>query len=132
LGPESDAPARLALPRESPLSGPKAVRHVLKSVPDLHIEEVRLTAEVEGLADHYISSGVIPESNRADARHIAIATVHKVTVLVSWHFKHIVNLGRDVDEQLRGKTFDEQRRYLDQQAALRAKKATAEGKEQAG
>ena len=31
---------------------------------------------------------------RADAQHIAIATVGRVDVLVSWNFKHIVNLHR--------------------------------------
>ncbi len=30
----------------------------------------------------------------ADARHIAIATIGRVDVLVSWNFKHIVNLQR--------------------------------------
>lgn len=30
----------------------------------------------------------------ADAQHIAIATVARVDVLVSWNFKHIVNLQR--------------------------------------
>jgi len=31
---------------------------------------------------------------RADAQHIAIATVYRADVLVSWNFKHIVNLQR--------------------------------------
>jgi hypothetical protein len=31
---------------------------------------------------------------RADALHIALATVARVDVLVSWNFKHIVNLAR--------------------------------------
>ena len=31
---------------------------------------------------------------RADAQHIGIATVARVDVLVSWNFKHIVNLQR--------------------------------------
>jgi hypothetical protein len=31
---------------------------------------------------------------RADALHIALATVARVDVLVSWNFKHIVNLTR--------------------------------------
>ena len=31
---------------------------------------------------------------RADAQHIAIATVGRVDVLVSWNFNHIVNLQR--------------------------------------
>ena len=29
---------------------------------------------------------------RADALHIALATVARVDILVSWNFKHIVNL----------------------------------------
>ena len=31
---------------------------------------------------------------RADAQHIAIASVGRVDVLVSWNFMHIVNLKR--------------------------------------
>lgn len=31
---------------------------------------------------------------RADAPHIALATVGRADVLVSWNFKHIVNLQR--------------------------------------
>ena len=31
---------------------------------------------------------------RADAQHIAMATVARVDVVVSWNFKHIVNLYR--------------------------------------
>lgn len=37
---------------------------------------------------------MIPGRMRADAQHIAIATVARVDVLVSWNFKHIVNLQR--------------------------------------
>ena len=45
-------------------------------------------------ASAYITDGILPEANRADALHIAIATVAKVDVLVRWNFKHIVNLHR--------------------------------------
>jgi hypothetical protein len=31
---------------------------------------------------------------RVDAEHIAVATVARVDVLVSWNFKHVVNLSR--------------------------------------
>jgi len=31
---------------------------------------------------------------RADAEHIAIATIARADVLVSWNFRHIVNLRR--------------------------------------
>ena len=37
---------------------------------------------------------VIGAAKRVDAQHIAIATINRVEVLVSWNFRHIVNLQR--------------------------------------
>lgn len=48
----------------------------------------------EHLAQLYLGAGVIPRKMTADAQHIAIATLAEVDVLVSWNFKHIVNLRR--------------------------------------
>lgn len=45
-------------------------------------------------AEAYIRAAVLSPGMRADAQHIAIATVGRVDVLVSWNFKHIVNLER--------------------------------------
>ena len=42
------------------------------------------------LTNLYIKRGAIPKSKRADARHIAIATVSKMDILVSWNQRHIV------------------------------------------
>jgi hypothetical protein len=42
----------------------------------------------------YMDEKIVSESYRSDALHIAIATVTGVDVLVSWNFKHIVNLNR--------------------------------------
>jgi len=50
--------------------------------------------EMERLAGLYVASGVVPKRSWADARHIATATLSDVDVLVSWNFKHIVNLRR--------------------------------------
>ena len=44
------------------------------------------------LAGKYITEGVIGRGKLADAEHIAIATRNRVDVLVSWNFRHIVNL----------------------------------------
>lgn len=55
---------------------------------------LQLDAEARELAEAYISAAVLPSRMRADAQHIAIATVGRVDVLVSWNFKHIVNLER--------------------------------------
>lgn len=73
---------------------PDAVRQHLSGVPEEHIEALQLDGEARGLAEAYLSEAVIPEKMRVDAQHIAIATVARVDVLVSWNFKHIVNLQR--------------------------------------
>ena len=75
-------------------SAPQKVRARLGEVPEKHIEVLQLSAEARELAEAYVTEGVIPGGMRADAQHIAIATVARVNVLVSWNFKHIVNLRR--------------------------------------
>ena len=44
--------------------------------------------------DTSVVGGWLEKEFRDDSRHIAYATLHKVDVLVSWNFKHIVNLDR--------------------------------------
>jgi hypothetical protein len=63
-------------------------------VPEAHIEALQLDAEARELAEAYVDAGVLKAGMRADAQHIAIATVGRVDVLVIWNFKHIVNLQR--------------------------------------
>jgi hypothetical protein len=43
--------------------------------------------------DTSVVGGCLDEEFK-EARHIAIATVERVDVLVSWNFKHIVNINR--------------------------------------
>lgn len=45
----------------------------------------------------YIHEKVVGETSFDDCIHIAIATIHKVNILVSWNFKHIVNIFRSED-----------------------------------
>jgi len=75
-------------------AAPPAVRAVLHDVPDEHREDIAFTRESSELAEQYIGAGVIGASMRTDAQHIATATVHRIDVLVSWNFRHIVNLPR--------------------------------------
>lgn len=74
---------------------PDEVRAVLSTVGEPFIEEVEFTEEARELAEKYIAAEVIGAAKRMDAQHIATATVHRVDVLVSWNFKHIVNLESD-------------------------------------
>ncbi len=76
------------------LQAPKQVREHLDNYSKKSIEKVELTEETKELADRYIAERVVGATSKADCQHIAIATLNKVDVLVSWNFKHIVNLKR--------------------------------------
>ena len=73
---------------------PERVKKVLSSLPDTNVENVFLTEEAETLAQNYIDDEVVTAKHIADAQHIAIASVERVDVLVSWNFQQIVNLDR--------------------------------------
>lgn len=73
---------------------PTEVREVLQTVPEDFLEEVLFDTGASELAQEYLAAGVLGAAHLEDARHIATATVHRVDVLVSWNFKHIVNLDR--------------------------------------
>jgi hypothetical protein len=75
-------------------AAPAEVRGRVASVPEAHIEMLQLDGEAKELAEAYVDAGVLPSAMRADAQHIAIATVARVDVLVSWNLKHVVNLQR--------------------------------------
>ncbi|MEX0813190.1 MAG: hypothetical protein WD048_13310 [Chitinophagales bacterium] len=57
-----------------------------------NVSKAELTEEAEILAQKYIEEKVVGKTSLADCQHIAIATINNVDVLVSWNFKHIVNL----------------------------------------
>jgi len=44
---------------------------------------LRITEEVESLADEYIKQGVFPERYRNDALHVSVATVNGIKYLLS-------------------------------------------------
>jgi hypothetical protein len=46
------------------------------------------------IAKHYISEKVVGKTSYADCLHIALATLSHADILVSWNFKHIVNIDR--------------------------------------
>ena len=73
---------------------PPRVRDMLDDLPKENFEYVELTEEASNLAKFYITEKVIELKHLNDAEHIAVATVSKVDVLVSWNFKHIVNLAK--------------------------------------
>lgn len=79
------------------LRAPDFVKEFLATLPEQQIERIRLSPEAIELADKYIDAKVVGRTSRADCQHIAMATLCNADVLVSWNFKHIVNL-----EKIRG------------------------------
>jgi hypothetical protein len=76
------------------IGAPEFVKNLLDSLPTVFIERVRLSKDAVELADKYIEAKVVGKTSRADCQHIAIATLCHADVLVSWNFKHFVNLDR--------------------------------------
>lgn len=53
------------------------------------------STEVEELAKAYMQAAVVPAKFADDALHVAMATVHGIRLIVSWNFKHLVNVRRE-------------------------------------
>ncbi|MBL7778457.1 MAG: hypothetical protein JNK66_09220 [Chitinophagales bacterium] len=73
---------------------PQRVREFFLSLSDDCKEKVEVTPEAVQLAQSYIEEKVVGETSLDDCIHIATATISKVDLLVSWNFKHIVNVYR--------------------------------------
>ncbi|MEQ9298180.1 MAG: hypothetical protein RIF33_06445 [Cyclobacteriaceae bacterium] len=73
---------------------PNEVKELLNSIPTEQRSFISLTSEARALADKYIEENVVGHTSRGDCQHIAMATMARADVLVSWNFKHIVNLDR--------------------------------------
>jgi len=73
---------------------PDNVKELLNRYDSSCFEYVELTEEAIKLADSYVAEKVIGKISIGACWHIALATIHKADVLVSWNFKHIVNLDR--------------------------------------
>ena len=74
-----------------------APEKIIKLVSNLKSEYTEFLEENEdalGLAMEYITQKVVGQTSFADCLHIALATINQADLLVSWNFKHIVNVDR--------------------------------------
>jgi hypothetical protein len=53
---------------------------------------IRLRTNAEELSQIYCAKEIVPSNFKADALHIAVATLWKADALVSYNFEHIVSL----------------------------------------
>jgi len=76
------------------VNAPENVRDYFRSLPTESTERAEVNDEILTLASKYIAEKVVGQTSFDDCVHIATATICKADILVSWNFKHIVNVYR--------------------------------------
>ena len=76
------------------LNAPSRVKIFFQELPKESMEKVEINDDILTLATKYVEEKVVGETSFDDCIHIATATFHRVDILVSWNFKHIVNVYR--------------------------------------
>jgi len=59
---------------------------------EIEFEQIAENEESISIASTYLKYGVLKEKSKDDLRHIALATAINVDYIVSWNFKHFVNI----------------------------------------
>ena len=73
---------------------PDFVKELKTKIPSDCYKYLELDNESRDLAQAYINEKILEKVSLNDAYHIAIATINRLDVLVSWNFKHIVNFDK--------------------------------------
>ena len=76
------------------VNAPTNVKNFFKELPKESLEKVEINDDILALANKYVDEKVVGETSFDDCIHIATATIHRADILVSWNFKHIVNVYR--------------------------------------
>jgi predicted nucleic acid-binding protein len=78
---------------EEVLASPAKIYETLQAkISEAGFQILEETGESIRLAEAYLTNGAMPEKYRDDSRHIAIGVVHDLDYIVSWNYKHMVNI----------------------------------------
>ena len=75
-------------------NAPENVKNLVLNIKTEHTEFLETTTETVDLATEYITEIVVGRTSYADCLHIALATINRADYLISWNFRHIVNVQR--------------------------------------
>lgn len=75
-------------------NAPEKVKDLVRSLKIEFTEFLETTEESIELATEYVTEKVVGQTSFADCLHIALATINRADFLISWNFKHIVNIER--------------------------------------
>ena len=73
---------------------PDFIKNLKTRIPSDCYKFLDLDDESRDLAQTYLNEKILGKASLNDAYHIAIATVNRLDVLVSWNFRHIVNFDK--------------------------------------
>lgn len=74
-------------------AAPRRVQTTFESLESF-MEPLMTTEEATELANSYLLAKVVPPTSHVDALHVALASAARADVVVSWNFKHLVQLRR--------------------------------------
>jgi predicted nucleic acid-binding protein len=75
-------------------NAPLNVKELVQHLNAEYTEFLDPSDDAVALANEYIAEKVVGQTSYADCLHIALATVYRADYLISWNFKHIVNVQR--------------------------------------
>ena len=81
---------------------------LLNVIAEYDLRVLPLTDEANKLALLYLDEKILPEKKLDDARHIALTTINQMDILLSWNFKHLAN----INKQLAVKVINEREGYF--------------------
>jgi len=73
---------------------PEQVKKLVENIKIENTEFIEPNEEAVELATQYILEKVVGQTSLPDCLHIALATINRADFLISWNFKHIVNVQR--------------------------------------
>jgi predicted nucleic acid-binding protein len=63
-----------------------------KYLSKINYTKLEVTEEVIAVANRIVDMGILSPKSIDDCQHIATAVVHECDCIISWNFKHIVNI----------------------------------------
>jgi predicted nucleic acid-binding protein len=75
-------------------NAPSNVKTLVQHLKADYTEFLETSDDAVALANEYIAEKVVGQTSYTDCLHIALATIYRADYLISWNFKHIVNVHR--------------------------------------
>ena len=75
-------------------NAPPEVRAMVTQLSADAVERVYMSDESQQLLAAYLDAGVLLSAQANDGHHVALASIARADVILSWNFRHIVHLDR--------------------------------------